>query len=167
MAGHGTDAAMVNGTAYSDLASAIQAATSGSVVYVLRDQEISSTILISKNITIEAEAGTTVALKRSQSFTGDFMFKVQSGANFNVSRTASGKVIIDGGNIASAYGAVKVENGRFYLNSNGVIRNNAAIFAISVGKKSDRVFSLILKQMPSNNISIFFWKWICYDKEND
>lgn len=149
MAGHGTAAAMVNGTAYSDLASAIQAATSGSVVYVLRDQEISSTILISKNITIEAEAGTTVVLKRSQSFTGDFMFKVQSGANFNVSRTASGKVIIDGENIASAYGAVKVENGRFYLNSNGVIRNNnstsngAAVYTSAGGNSQIHIYGTI------------------------
>ena len=149
MAGHGTDAAMVNGTAYSDLASAIQAATSGSVVYVLRDQEISSTIPVNKNITIEAEAGTTVVLKRSESFTGDFMFKVQSGANFNVSRTASGKVIIDGGNIVSAYGAVKVENGRFYLNSNGVIRNNnstsngAAVYTSAGGSSQIHIYGTI------------------------
>lgn len=149
MAGHGTDAAMVNGTAYSDLASAIKAATSGSVVYVLRDQEISSTIPVNKNITIEAEAGTTVVLKRSESFTGDFMFKVQSGANFNVSRTASGKVIIDGGNIVSAYGAVKVENGRFYLNSNGVIRNNnstsngAAVYTSAGGSSQIHIYGTI------------------------
>lgn len=149
MAGHGTDAAMVNGTAYSDLASAIQAATSGSVVYVLRDQEISSTIPVNKNITIEAEAGTTVVLKRSESFTGDFMFKVQSGANFNVSRTASGKVIIDGGNIVSAYGAVKVENGRFYLNSNGVIKNNnstsngAAVYTSAGGSSQIHIYGTI------------------------
>lgn len=149
MAGHGTDAAMVNGTAYSDLASAVNAANANDIVYVLRDQEISSTIAIGKNITIEAEAGTTVVLKRSQEFTNGFMFNIQNGATLNVSRTASGKVIIDGGNIVSEKGAVNITRGVFNLNSNGVIRSNnstsngAAVYTGAGGGSQINIYGVV------------------------
>lgn len=133
MVGRGTAAAMVNNQSYGSLAEAIAAATTNSVVYVLRDQEIDATININKSITIEAEAGTTVTLTRAQSFISGYMFNISNSAVLNISRTASGKVIIDGGrtsdnNFVTDNGAFQITKGALNLNSNGIIRNNYSTF---------------------------------------
>lgn len=135
LVGRGTYGAVVNGVGYETLYNAVQAASAGNTIYVMKDASIDTQIVINKNLTIAAPEGETITLTRGSSLEKKTVFEITNGARLDISDDNGGNVIIDGGAVydengdfqsgidSSSY-LFKVTKGLLYINRNATIQNN-------------------------------------------
>ncbi len=122
--------AVIDDIKYETLASAIEQASSGSTILLLGDCSIFEQIDISKDITIAGADDTLPYRITRDNYTGT-MFNVTSGATLTFGNNGA-EVVIDGGGEEGIYAegaAMKVTDGRLYINSDVTVRNNKNISA--------------------------------------